>query len=213
MKTFELTIIKESRALIAVFTSPLIAIATIIIKLKLDSFILAGLSLLIILYLVYYFLASDLTVTIDEGVINFEWTNKLFFNYQPIPPVAESDIEKVVVDKGEFLRKIITADRIIKLGTNKIWTKDSKQLISYFELQSKVSKLKIVDSWETIPKKRLLLFQRLNGIILVLAVGFFIFLLLFKGFQPKMLFLFLFCIPQVVSYGQQMKDAIKKSKK
>lgn len=207
---FELTIIKQSRAILVIFLIPIIIFISIIIKFEFDSFIIAGLSLIILLFLLYYFLIGELSVTIYDGIINFHWRKKMFFNYTNIEPINEKEIKEIIVDNGEFIRKIITSNRSINLGTSKIKPMDSHKLISYFKSKSREEKYSIINSWESIPNNRLKLFYKLNKILLIVVSIILILLIFFKGFQPKMFYILLFCIPQLIIFSKQMKDGINK---
>ncbi|MCZ8197059.1 MAG: hypothetical protein O9267_05600 [Flavobacterium sp.] len=204
-RTFNLTITKQSRALTVIFLLPIIVFISIVIKFESDSFILGGTALLFFLFLSYYFLIGELTVSIYDEKIHFEWKKKLFFNYRDIETIKESDIEKIVVDDGKYLRQISTSNISISLGTSRIKPKDSSKLISYFK-----SKYTVINSWENISKSRLNSFYKINIVVLILVGIIFISLVFIKGFQPKLLFIFLFCVPQLIMYGKQMKDTINK---
>ena len=104
-QTFELTITNKKRVIISLLVFPFVIIGVLFISSKFNPGI-GFLSFLASIFLICYFVIGKLNLSIENDEIYFEWGKKLFFNYNDIPNLNESDIEKVIVDNGQFLRKL-----------------------------------------------------------------------------------------------------------
>ena len=207
-QTFELTITNQKRVITALLLFPFVFFGVLVISSKFNPGI-GFLSFLTSMLLLWYFVIGKLIVSIENEKINFQWKKKVIFNYNNIQSLNESDIEKVIIDKGQFLRKIITKDRIINLSTSKLKPIDSYKLISYFNQRSKTQNIEIKNSWETINPKTLKILYAITWIIIVISILILIVVCVLKGFKPKMLFV-IGAIPILLVYAQQIERAIKK---
>ena len=208
-RVFELTILSQKRVITALILFPVMIFLVIIISAELNPAI-GFLSFTIFLFTLYYFAIGKLTVSIENEIVQFQWTKKTMFNYDDISSVHESDIKKVIIDNGQFLRQIITKDRIIKISTSKLKPKDACNLISYFNEKSKTQNIVINNSWESISPKKLRLASYLTWTLLIAAILTLIFVTISSGFKPQMLFI-LGPIAMLFNYIRQIKNAIKRN--
>ncbi len=206
---FELTITNQKRAITSLLLFPLSIILSIFIG-SLLNFTIGILFFLFFIYLLWYFVIGNLIITIEDEILNFEWRKKLIFNYKKINSFNQSEIDKVIVDRGLFLRKIIIGNREIEISTSTIKPKDASKLISYFNNLSKTEKSpSIKNSWENYSKRKLKIFYTLNWIFLLSALILFVITAITKEFNLKLLFI-LGPIFMLILYGQQIKNTIKK---
>jgi len=209
-QTFELTITDQKRVLIALLLFPFVIFGVLFISSKFNI-VIGFLSFLVSIFLIYYFVIGKLNMSIENDEIYFEWKKKLFFNYNDIQNLNESDIEKVIVDNGQFLRKIVTKDRIINLSTSKIKSTDAYKLISYFNQKSKTQNIEIKDSWENINPKKLKIIHAITWIVILASILVLILVSIVKGFKPNMLFI-VGIIPILFVYLKRIKNTIEKNK-
>ena len=207
-QTFKLTITNQKRVIIALLLFPFVIIGVLYISSKFNPGI-GFLMFLVMLFLIYYFVIGKLNISIENDEIYFEWKKKLFFNYIDIQNIKEADIEKVIVDDGQFLRKIITKNRTINLSTSKIKSKDAYSLISYFSQKSKTQNIEIKDSWGNINPKRLKIIYMISWFVIVASILIFIVTSIFKGFKPNMFYI-IGIVPMLFVYLQRIKNAIDK---
>jgi len=209
-QTFELTITNQKRVIFALLLFPFVIFGVLFISLKFNT-VIGFLSFLVSIFSIYYFVVGKLNISIENDDIYFEWKKKLFFNYNDIQNVNESDIEKVIVDNGKFLRKIVTKDRIINLSTSKIKSKDAYKLISYFNQKSRTQNIEIKDSWENINPKKLKIIYVITWLVILTSILILILVSIFKGFKSNMLFI-VGIIPMLFVYLKRIKNAIEKNK-
>ena len=205
---FELTITNQRRVITSIILLPFVLLASIVIGVETSSF-LGILSFAAFIPLAYYFVVGNLTLTIRNGVIRFHWKKKLIFNYSDIENLKESEIEKVIIDQGEFLRKIVAGNRVVEISTSKLNPKDSANLILYFFEITKTENIEIKNSWENIPLKRLKIFYALNFVAVGATLIILITVMIIKGYNPKM-FLILGVVPGLILFGKQIRNAIDK---
>ncbi|WP_027375642.1 hypothetical protein [Kaistella palustris] len=214
MQKFELTIFRQSRVLVGLFLSPIALIGLIILGAELNNIFIGLLLFAVYLLTVYYFVVGHLTVSIDDEQLKFRWTRKLIFNYDEIEPLNIIDIKTIVIDSGQLLRKIITADRSIKINNAKVQVKDANKFIYQLSILTKKNDVREIDSWdEWADKGYIKAAYRINTVILVLATILVTTFIIMKGFNSRYLFLFLLFMPQLYLYGQQMKQKIKNNEK
>lgn len=214
MHKFELTIFRQSRVLIGLFLTPFALIGLLILGVELNSILIGLLLFAFYLFTIYYFVVGHLTITVDNGQLKFNWTKKLIFNYDNIQPVNINDINTIVIDSGQLLRKIVTKDRTIKINNAKVQQKDALKFIYELGILTKENNVREIDSWdEWADKGYIKTAYRINTVILVLALGLVTFAIINKGFNSRYLFLVLLFIPQLFLYGQQMKQKLKNDKK
>lgn len=214
MQKFELTIFRQSRVLIGLFLTPFALIGLLILGAELKSILIGLLLFAFYLLTIYYFVVGHLTITIDNGQLKFNWTNKLIFNYDNIEPLNIRDINTIVIDNGQLLRKIITKERTIKINNAKVQQKDALKFIYELGILTKENNVREIDSWDEWDDKGYIkTAYRINTVILVLATILVTFVIFKKGFNSRHLFLVLLFIPQLFLYGQQMKQKIKNDKK
>src|SRR5690606_7527341 len=124
-----------------------------------------------------YFVYGKLMINFYEGKFKFVWEPKLFFKFKNIPDLKIQDIQKVVLDNEEIIRKIIAKDREIILGNGKpktIVKSDSQEFIRFL-LEACVN-VKIVDSWDVWYENGYLKWAlRVNTVIILFAVFVFVF--------------------------------------
>ncbi|WP_027375815.1 hypothetical protein [Kaistella palustris] len=214
MQKFELTIFRQSRVLFGLFFTPIALIGLLILGAELNNILIGLIIFAIYLLTIYYFVVGQLTITIDNGQLKFNWTRKLIFNYEDIEPINIADINTIVIDSGQLLRKIVTTDRTIKINNAKVQQKDAPKFIYELGVLTKENNVREIDSWdEWADKGYIKTAYRINTIILVLATVLVTFFIIKKGFNSRHLFLILLFIPQLFLYGQQMKQKIKNNKK
>lgn len=214
MQKFELTIFRQSRVLIGLFLTPFALIGMLILGTELNSILIGLLLFAFYLLTIYYFVVGHLIITIDNAQLKFNWTKKLIFNYDNIPTVNINDINTIVIDSGQLLRKIVTKDRTIKINNAKVQQKDAIKFIYELGILTKENNVREIDSWdEWADKGYIKIAYRINTVILVLASGLVTFAIIKTGYNSRHLFLFLLFIPQLFLYGQQMKQKLKNSKK
>ena len=214
MQKFELTIFRQSRVLIGLCLTPFALIGLLILGAELNSILIGLLLFAFYLLTIYYFVVGHLTITVDNGQLKFNWTKKLIFNYDNIQPVNINDINTIVIDSGQLLRKIVTKDRTIKINNAKVQQKDALKFIYALGILTKENNVREIDSWdEWADKGYIKTAYRINTVILVLGSGFVTFAIIKTGFNSRHLFLVLLFIPQLFLYGQQMKQKLKNDKK
>ena len=189
---------------------PFAFIGLLLLGLELGNFIF-GLLLFTLYLLFYYYLAvGHLTISIVNGQLQFFWTKKIVFNFKDVEPINLHDINTIVIDSGQFLRKLSTPDTTIYINTTKINPQDNFKFIHFLEGLSKENNIRIINSWrEWADKGYLKTAYRINIAVIIIAfivVSIFIFL---KGFSSGQLFIFLLFIPQLILYGKQMKLELK----
>lgn len=214
MQKFELTIFRRSRVLLGLFLTPVALIGLLIFGAELNNIFIGLFLFAVYLLTVYYFVVGHLTITIDNGQLKFNWTRKLIFNYDNIKPIDIADINTIVIDSGQLLRKIVTNDRTIKINNAKVQQKDALKFIYELGLMTKENNVREIDSWdEWTDKGYIKTAYRINTVILILATALVTFFIIKKGFNSRHLFLVFLFIPQLFLYGQQMKLKIKNDKK
>lgn len=123
MQSFELTVNKTSRLLIGIVILSISFPGLIILSAELDnsaSKILTPLFLLILLVgLIYWIAFAKIILSYSDNRISFEWKKRFPFDNSEIRPINITDIKRLVVDKGMFLRKIILKDRLIMINNGK----------------------------------------------------------------------------------------------
>ena len=214
MQKFELTIFRQSRVLIGLFLTPFALIGLLILGAELNSILIGLLLFAFYLLTIYYFVVGHLTITIDDGQLIFNWTKKIIFNYDKIQPITINDINTIVIDNGQLLRKIVTKERTIKINNAKFQQKDALKFIYELGVLTKDNNVREIDSWdEWVDKGYIKTAYRINTVVLVLATSLVTFAIIKNGFNSRHLFLFVLFIPQLFLYGQQMKQKIKNDKK
>jgi hypothetical protein len=213
MQKYELTIMRENRVLIGFALIVLGAMGFIFLAAKLGSFIWFVIFLAALLGVLYYFLLGQLTVTATNDDLQFEWTKKLFFNYKDIEPVKYDDIKTLIIDNGQFLRKIITSDRTIVINTSKIKPKDSTKLINRLTSVAKKHNIETIDSWDvSIEKSYVRALYWINNVVLILVGIIMIVYISVKGFNSRLLPMMFLLFPQVYFMTRQMKQKMDKKK-
>ena len=136
------------------------------------------------------------------------------FNYQEIPNIEITDINRLVIDNGQIIRKIATNQKDISLGNykpNKILKCDSQEFIKF--LNSEVDNKKIIDSWDIwIEKGYLKLAYKINTFIVTSIIGVLVVFILVKGLNkipPTSFFMLIFLLPQLIMYQKLMKNKTK----
>jgi len=170
--------------------------------------------IMLLLAILAYFVYGKLMINFYEGKFKFVWEPKLFFKFKNIPDLKIQDIQKVVLDNEEIIRKIIAKDREIILGNGKPKTfvkSDSQEFIRF--LLEECVNVKIVDSWDVWYEKGYLKWAlRINTVIILFAVFAFGFLAITKGLKsitPITFFMIIGLLSQLFIYQKQMKKKKK----
>ena len=214
MQKFDLTIFRQSRVLLGLFSTPVVLIGLVILSVELGSIVVVLLLFGIYLLTVYYFVVGHLTIHIDNKQLNFTWSRKLIFNFNDIEPIDIVDIKTIVIDNGQLLKKIKTDDKTIKINTAKVQRKDASKFIDQLRLLTKGNNVREIESWdEWADKGYIKTAYRVNSTIIVLATILVTVSMFKNGFNSRYLSLMLLFIPQLYLYGQQMKPKIKNGEK
>ncbi|MDN3657219.1 hypothetical protein QWZ08_16335 [Ferruginibacter paludis] len=210
MQTFKLTIFRQSRVLFGLFLLPFAFTGLLLLGLELGSFIWGLLLFVFYLLVYYYFTVGQLTISIDNERLHFSWTKKIVFNYKEVADVNLADIKTIVIDNGQFLRKLITDGKTVYLNTTKVKPQDNFKLIGFLQAFSKNNNVRVINSWrEWADKGYLKTAYRINIAVIAIAFVNVAIFIARKGFSSGQLFIFLLFIPQLILYGQQMKLEIK----
>ncbi|WP_400088558.1 hypothetical protein [Capnocytophaga canimorsus] len=219
-KTFSLLVYRLNRVLINIFIFPLWILLTIILAVNIKipylkwiipSLVFIGLTLLLI-----YSIVSRLIVTVENNKLVFHWNKKLLFNYKEIPTIDISEVTGIVsgFNEKEILRKIVTRNKIITIGSGKsypLFKSDTKQFVDF--LKSEVTDLKIKDEWDLWAEKGYLIWAyRINTVLLVQVPLVTIVISIIKGGKPKNLLLLLVILPKLIIYQFIMAGKIKKNR-
>jgi hypothetical protein len=210
MQKFELTIFRQSRVIIGIFLTPIALIGLLFLGIKFNSILLVLLIFAVYLFALYYFIVGHLKIIVDHEQLKFTWTKKLIFNYDDINPINIADIKTIVIDNGQFLRKIITSDRTIRINNTKVQQEKAAQFIYALSILTKENNVRYIDSWDVMSDKGYIkIAYRINTIVLVLATVLVLYAIITKGFNPRYLFMAMLIIPILLLYGRQMKQKIK----
>jgi len=213
MKQYELTIFRQNRILLVVLIFPISLLTALFIGLEIKISILniiIPISFLgIVGFGLYYFTIGHLIITQKENRLEFEWNKKAIFNYDNIEPIEINQIETIVIDQDQLLKKIITQDRVVKINNGKIKQKDSSEFIDFL---TKNANARIIDSWDVWDEKGWLkTAYRINTILLTLFIGIVVVYTVLKGFNSRLLLFAPFLIIELILYQQQMKRKKRKN--
>jgi len=213
MKQYELTIFRQNRVLLIVLMIPISLLISLFIGLEITipilNIIIPVLFLSIIGFGLYYFTIGYLIITQKENRLELQWNKKTVFNYNNIEPIEINQIEALVIDQDQILKKIITAHRTIKINNGKIKHKDS---IEFIDFLTKNTNARIIDSWDVWDEKGWLkTAYRINSILLIVFIGLIIFYIIMKGLNERLLLFAPFLISQLFLYQLQMKRKRKKT--
>ena len=214
-KKFSIVVFKQSRVVLSIFAFAILFLPVLILPSHIDDNLLqitvTVVGILALFGLLFYFSYGRLTVTLNDENLHFEWRPKLLFNYARIPEVKLSEINRLVIDQGEVLRKISTHSTEITLGHNRpnnLIKSDAQEFIAF--LTGLPGNYKVVDSWDVWAEKGYLKWAlRINTGILIGSVGILIFYAATKGFNQipsASFFLLLFILPQTFLYQKQLKS-------
>jgi len=207
MKQFELTIFRQSRVLLIILFFPISLLTALFIGLKINIPILNIITPFLFLGLVgfglYYFAVGHLKVIQKENRLEFEWNKKSLFNYKKIEPIEINQIETLVIDQNQLLKKIITRERVVKINNGKIYKKDSATFIDFL---NKNSNARVIDSWDVWNEKGWLkTAYRINTVVLTSFIGIVVIYTVLKGFNSRLLLFAPLLISQLFLYQLQMK--------
>ncbi|UBM61349.1 hypothetical protein LA303_07915 [Candidatus Sulfidibacterium hydrothermale] len=207
MKQFELTIFGQSRILLIVFMFPISLLTAFFIGLEINisilNIIIPILFLGLVGFVLYYFTVGHLKVIQKENRLEFEWNKKSLFNYKKIEPIEINQIETLVIDQNQLLKKIITRERVVKINNGKIYKKDSAKFIDFL---TENSNARVIDSWDVWDEKGWLKpAYRINTIILISFIGIVVIYTILKGFNSRLLLFTPLLISQLFLYQLQMK--------
>ncbi len=206
LQKFNLTIFRQSRVLSGLFILPFAFIGLLLLGLELGNFIFGLLFFALYLFLYYYFAVGHLSISIPNGQLQFSWTRKIIFNFRDVEPINLYDIKTIVIDNGQFLRKLSTVDKTIYINTTKISPQDNFKFIHFLQGLSKENNIRVINSWrEWADKGYLKTAYRINIAVIAIAVVVVSIFVILKGFSSGQLFIFLLFIPQLILHGKQMK--------
>ena len=155
MEKYKITIFKQSRILLCLFLLPIFVILIIFISAEINSLLITIPLLSLMICLMYYFSVGNLEIIIENNEeMIFEWKNKFIFNYKQIPLVKISDIQTIVVDRNQFIRKIKTHNRTVFINNSKIQSKDAEKFMLRLKNIAVKYDIKIINSWMEIAKKQ-----------------------------------------------------------
>lgn len=155
MEKYKITVFRQSRILLCLFLLPIFVILIIFISAEINLLLTTIPLFSILIISMYYFSVGNLEIFIkDNEEMIFEWEKKFIFNYKPISPVKISDIQTIVVDNNQFIRKIKTCNRKIFINNSKIQSKDAKKLLLRLRDIAVKYDIKIINSWMELAKKK-----------------------------------------------------------
>ena len=217
MKTYHLTIFNQSRVITSLFLFPIILLSSLFTGMELMSKnyfwiitipMFVGLSMLI-----YYFAKGNLIVEFNNETLIFKWKKKFIFNYSNLDPLPIKEINTLVIDQSQFLRKIITNKREIKISNGKLLMKDSPKFIELLHSIIKQNKGRIIDSWDVWQEAGYLKWAlRINTAIITAVFILIVTFGIIKGLKkipPLNFFMLIFLLPQMFLYQRQMKEKQK----
>lgn len=212
MQKFELTIFRETRLYIGLALFPFALLGSIFLGIRLGGLAFVVILLVVFFLLLGYFVIGHLTITFDNDELQFQWIKKYFFNYKDIDPVKLSDINTIILDNGQFLRKIKTSDRTIHINNNKIKPKDASKFIYQLSIATKNYDIKIIESWDVVAEKGYLKIAYWINTSILILVGIIIIIAIAKGYYTRHFFWVLFLLPQQILFGRHMKQKLNKQK-
>ena len=225
MEKFELTITRQSRVLIAIllFGPSFVGaayLASMIESTALKVVIPVG-GFALVNFCSFYAAYGKLTVIAKDDNLKFIWTKKRFFNFSQIEDIDLKDVKTLILDKDEedlfdnklFLRKIITSDRRVSIGTGKYWKKDADNLIWYLKNNTNA---KIIDSWDVWREKGIFkIAYGITSLILLAGAVLMVWIISDKGFakvETRVWCMFVPSYTAMVSYWLVMKRKIKENR-
>ena len=190
MKKYNLTIISEKRSNASILIITFSIITSIFIGVWCQNILYGLPSLIFVFFSVRYFAIGHLTIEVTEDRLNFQWDKKAILKYKDIDPVNFDEIKTIVLDNGEFLRKIITSNRTIRINNSRISPKDAPKFIKDFTKAIKIYDIKIIDSWDLVNKPllkviywSLIMISIIGGLILLISI-------ILTGFHLQLLYMF-----------------------
>ena len=207
MKQFELTIFRQNRILLIVIFLPISLLTAFFLGIAINIPILNMITPILFLGLVgwglYYFAVGHLKVTHIENRLEFEWNKKSLFNYKSIEPIEINQIETLIIDKNQLLKKIITTERVVKINNVKTYKNDTAEFVDFL---TKNSNARVIDSWEVWNEKGWLkIAYRINTIILTLFAGIVVIYVILKGFNNRLFLFAPLLISQLFLYQKQIR--------
>ncbi len=210
MQNFDLTIFRETRLYSGIALLPVGLLSSLFLGIELGGFAVVIILLVLFFLLLGYFAIGHLTITIDNDELQFQWTKKYFFNFKDIAPVRLSDINTIIIDNGQFLRKIKTTDRTIPINNSKINPKDALKFINQLSIATKNYDIKKIDSWDVWANKGYLKTGYWINTSILVGAGIIIIIAVAKGVFTRHFFWILLLLPQQFFFGQQMKQKLNK---
>lgn len=128
--------------------------------------------------------------------------------------VKYDTIKILIIDNGQFLRKIITRDRTVVINTSKIKPKDASKLIHRLSLIAKKHNIETIDSWDVMAEKGYIkTLYWINNVVMILVGIIVIVFIAMRGFNSRHLPFIFFLFPQLYFMGRQMKQKIDRRNK
>jgi len=210
MQRFELTVNKTSRLLIGILIFSISCPGLLILSAKFDNStykILIPLFMLILLIgLIYWIAFAKIILSYSDNRLSFEWKKRFPFNNSEITPINTSDIKRLVVDKGMFLRKIISKDRLIVINNGKPIKDDFRIFIqNLIEIVEK-NNGQVIDSGQYATEQG---FNDLSFKVFIILLAFSVFLISRLWTFIEFYTLFLLFLP-LIAYYIHIKLRIRK---
>ncbi|MEQ8904022.1 hypothetical protein [Ekhidna sp.] len=209
MQEFQLTIFRQSRILLVIFTMPMMVLSAFFSILFLRAIHplnwIIGISIIALVGIsLFYISIGRLTVKVENQTLKFDWHNKLLFNYKPIEPVQLGDIRTLVINEQTLLKELQTDQRQIPIGTAKLLKKDATEFINFLQTHTTAEQ---IDSWEVWKRRGwLAIAYRINTFILVILGLIMIPYISFNGFDKTLLLYIPLILFQLLGYQLVMKS-------
>ena len=210
MQKFDLTIFRLTRIYIGIVLLPVGILGSIFLGRELGGFLFGIILITLFLFLLGYFIIGYMTISIDNDKLLFQWKRKYFFNYKDITPVKLSDIKTIILDNGQFLRKIETDDRVIHINNSKIKSKDASNFIYQLSIVIKKYNIRKIDSWDVWIERGYLKIAYWINAVTVAFVSLILIIAIAKGIFTRNFFCAFLLLPQQVLFGLQMRCKLGK---
>ena len=210
MRKFDLTILRETRVYLGLALIPVGLLGSVVLGSEMGGFIFVIILIILYFFLIGYFALGHLTIILDNDELRFQWTKKYFFNFKEIDSVKLSDINSIIIDKGQFIRKIKTSNRTIYINNSKIKPKDAHKFLYNLSVATKNYNIQNMDSWDEWAEKGYLKIAYWVNTIILVAVGIIMLIAISRGVFTRHFFWVLFLLPQQFYLGQQMKQKLDK---
>lgn len=150
MHRFELTVNKTSRTFMGILILSLSIPGLLILSTKLDNSIskifVPFFLLILLIRLIYWMAFAKIILVYSDNILSFEWKKRFPFDNSDISPIKIPDITRLVVDKGIFIKKIISKDRLIVINNGKPIEADFRIFVNNLIDKVENNKGQVIDS-------------------------------------------------------------------